>query len=68
MYCIINHTELCECFLTAAYEYQINKATLQCDLDQNPSADFVTYFAHNQAILDILKHSHNIDISHQLNK
>ena len=63
MYRIINHTKLCECSLTAAYEYQINKAILQCSLDDQPSGDFVTYFTHNQAILDVLKHSHNIDVS-----
>ena len=65
-YRIVNHTELCECSLTAAYEYQINKATLQCTSDQQPSSDFVTYFAHKQAILDVLKSSHDIDISNQL--
>ena len=68
MYCIINHTELCECSLTAVYKYQINKATLQCSLGDQPSDDFVMYFVHNQAILDILKHSHNIDVSNQLGK
>ena len=67
-YCIINHTELCECSLTAAYEYQINKATLQCSTDEQPSDDFIMYFAHNQAILDILKHAHGIDISNQIGK
>ena len=35
---------------------------------QQPSSDFVTYFVHNQAILDVLKHSHNIDISDQLGR
>ena len=68
MYCIINHTELCKCSLTVAYEYQINKATLQCSTDEQPSDDFITYFAHNQAILDILKHAHGIDISNQIGK
>ena len=62
-YCIINHTELCECSLTVAYEYQINKAHLQCSLYNQPSDDFVTYFMHNQAILDVLKHSSDIDVS-----
>ena len=67
-YHIINHTELCECSRTAAYEYQIKKATLQCSLDEQLSDDFVTYFVHNQVILDILKYSHNIDISNQLGR
>ena len=67
-YCIINHTELCECSLTAAYEYQINKATLQCSTDEQPSDDFIMYFAHNQAFLDVLKHAHGIDISNQIGK
>ena len=66
-YHIINHTKLCECSLTA-YEYQINKATLQCPLDDQPSDDFITYFAHNQAILDVLKHYHDIDVLNQLGK
>ena len=68
MYHIINHTELCECSLTVAYEYQINKATLQYSTDEQPSDNFITYFAHNQAILDILKHAHGIDISNQIGK
>ena len=68
MYHIINHTELCECSLTVAYGYQINKATLQCSLDNQPLDDFVTYFAHNQAILDVLKHSHDTDVSNQLGR
>ena len=63
---IVNHTELCECSLTVAYEYQINKAMLQCTSDQQPASNFVTYFAHNQAILDVLKSPHDIDISNQL--
>ena len=67
-YRVINHTELCECSLTAAYEYQINKATLQCSMDEQPSDDFIMYFAHNQAILDVLKHAHGIDISNQIGK
>ena len=67
-YHMINHTELCECSLTVAYEYQINKAHLQCSLDDQPSDDFVTYLMHNQAILDVLKHSHDIDVSNQLGR
>ena len=67
-YHIINHTELCECSLTAAYEYQINKATVQFSLGDQPSDDFVMYFMHKQAILDVLKHSHNIDVSNQLGR
>ena len=67
-YRIINHTKLCECSLMAVYEYQINKAHLQCFLDDQPSDDFVTYFMHNQAILDVLKHSHDIDVSNQLGR
>ena len=65
---IINHTKLCECSLTVAYKYQINKANLQCSLDDQPSDDFVTYFVHNQAILDVLKHSYGIDVSNQLGR
>ena len=68
MYRIINHTELCECSLMAAYEYQINNAHLQCSLDNQPSDDFVTYFVHNQAILDVLKHSYDIDVSNQFGR
>ena len=68
MYRIRNHTELCECSVTVAYEYQINKVTLQCSSDDQPSDDFVTYIAHNQAILDVLKHSHDIDVSNQLGR
>ena len=32
-YLIINHTELCECSLTVAYDYQINKGHLRCERD-----------------------------------
>ena len=68
MYHIINHTKLCECSLKAAYKYQINKATLRCSLDDQPSDDFVIYFMHNQAILDVLKHSDDNDVSNQLGR
>ena len=64
-YCIINHTELCECSLTVAYNYQINKAHLQCTLDDQPTDEFTTYFVHNQAILDILNATYQIDLSSQ---
>ena len=45
-----------------------NKATLQCSTNEQPSEDFITCFTHNQAILDILKHAHGIDISNQIGK
>ena len=67
-YRIINHTKLCEYSLTVAYEYQINKAHLQCSLDNQPSNDFVTYSMHNQAILDVLEHSYDIDVSNQFGR
>ena len=52
----------------AAYEYQINNAHLQCSLDNQPCDDFVTYFVHNQAILDVLKHSYDIDVLNQFGR
>ena len=66
MYRIINHTELCECSLTAAYDYQINKAQLRCQEDEQQDSDFVTYFAHNQAIVDVLNYSFQVKIIDQL--
>ena len=57
---------MCECSLTAAYDYQINKANLQCKGDIQPDSEFITYFAHNQAILDILNSSFNIEITKQM--
>ena len=65
-YCMINHTELCECSLTAVYDYQINKAQLQCDENEQQDSKFTTYFAHNQAIVDILNHTFQSNIVDQL--
>ena len=65
-YRIINHTELCECSLTAAYDYQINKAQLSCEQNEQQDSDFVTYFAHNQAIVDVLDYSFQVTITDQL--
>ena len=42
-YQIINHTELCKCALSAGYEYQINKAQVQCEDGVTADSDFVTY-------------------------
>ena len=67
-YRIINHTELCECSLSVAYDYQINKAQVQCEIDAQQDADFVTYFAHNQAIIDVLNSSFQVNIIDQLRK
>ena len=65
-YRIINHTELCECSLSAAYDYQINKAQVLCDINAQQDADFVTYFAHNQAIVDVLNSSFQVNIIDEL--
>ena len=65
-YRIINHTELCECSLTAAYDYQINKAQLRCEQGDQQDSDFITYFAHNQAIVDVLNDSFQVTINDQL--
>ena len=51
-YRIVNHTELCECSLSA-----INKAQVLCDINEQQDANFVTYFAYNQAIVDVLNYS-----------
>ena len=67
-YRIINHTELCECCLTAANDYQINKGHLQFDGDIHPDLEFITYFTHNQVILDILNFSYHVEISTQITK
>ena len=65
-YRVINHTELHECALSAGYEYQINKAQVQCEDDVSPDSDFVTYFAYNHAIIDVLNASFHIDLPAQL--
>ena len=65
-YRVINHTELCECALSAGYEYQINKAQVQCEDDVNPDSDFVTYFAYNHAIINVLNVSFHINLPTQL--
>ena len=65
-YRIINHTELCECSLTAAYDYQINKAQVECEEDGHQDTEFVTYFAHNQAIVDVLNYTFQVQIISQI--
>ena len=65
-YQIINHTELCECALLGGYEYQINKAQVQCEDGVSPDSDFVTYFAYNHAIIDALNASFHVDLPTQL--
>ena len=65
-YWIINHTELCECALSAGYEYQINKAQVQCEDGVSPHSDFVTYLAYNHAIIDVLNASFHVDLPAQL--
>ena len=45
---------MCECALSAGYEYQINKAQVQCEDGVTADFDFVTYFAYNHAIIDVL--------------
>ena len=65
-YQIINHIELCECALSAGYQYQINKAQVQCEDDVSPDSDFVTYFAYNHAIIDVLNASFHVDLPAQL--
>ena len=61
-YHIVNHTELCECSLTAAYDYQINKAQVDCDDNGQQDTEFVTYFAHNQTIVDVLNYTFQVQI------
>ena len=65
-YRIINHTELCECALSTGYEYQINKAQVQCEDHFSPHSDFATYFAYNHAIIDVLNASFHVDLPAQL--
>ena len=65
-YQIINHTELCECALLAGYEYQINKAQVQCEDGVSPDSDFVTYFAYNHAIIDVLNALFHVNLPTQL--
>ena len=62
----MNHTELCECALSAGYEYQINKAQVQCEDSITADSDFVTYFAYNHAIIDVLNASFHVDLPAQL--
>ena len=57
---------MCECALSAGYEYQINKAQVQCEDGVSPDSDFVTYFAYNHAIIDVLNASFHVDLPAQL--
>ena len=49
--------------------HTITKSTrlkLLCEIDAQQDADFVTYFAHNQAIVDVLNYSFQVNILDQL--
>ena len=60
--------ELCECALSAGYEYQINKAQVQCEDEVNHDSDFITYFAYNHTIIDVLNASFHVDLPAQLQR
>ena len=53
---------MCECALSAGYEYQINKAQVQCEDGVTADSNFVTYFA----IIDVLNASFHVDLPAQL--
>lgn len=57
---------MCECALSAGYEYQINKAQVQCEDSVSPDSNFVTYFVYNHAIIDALNASFHVDLPTQL--
>ena len=63
---IINHTELCDCSLSAGFDYQINKAQITCPEDHEADEEFKTYFAYNQAVADVLNSTFDLDISQEL--
>ena len=65
-YRIINHTELCDCSLSAGFDYQINKAQITCPEDYEADEEFKTYFAYNQAVADVLNSTFDLDISQEL--
>ena len=66
MYRIVNHTELCKCALSTGYEYRINKAQVQCEDDVSHDSDFITYFAYNHTIIDVLNASFHVNLPAQL--
>ena len=57
---------MCECALSAGYEYQINKAQVQCEDGVTADSDFVTYFTYNHAIIDVLNASFHVNLLAQL--
>ena len=57
---------MCECVLLAGYEYQINKAQVQCEDGVTADSDFVTYFVYNHTIIDVLNASFHVDLPAQL--
>ena len=67
-YRIINHTELCDCSLSADFDYQINKAQITCPEDYEADEEFKTYFAYNQAVADVLNSTFDLDISQELSE
>ena len=52
--------------MSAGYEYQINKAQVQCEDGVTADSDFFTYFAYNHAIIDFLNASFHVDLPAQL--
>ena len=48
--------------MSAGYEYQINKAQVQCKNGIIPDSDFVTYFVYNHAIIDVLNALFYVDL------
>ena len=61
-YCILNRSELCECFLTAG-NYLLSQTTFNCgDMPEAKDGFFTTYYAFNKIVLDVLMEKFNIQV------
>ena len=71
-YTIIDRKELCECSLSAGYEYFIQKTMLTCNEDDEitsvHSTEFVMKYANNKAVFDILLTDFKITIDQDVVK
>ena len=61
-YCILNRSELCECFLTAGNYLLSQKASNCGDTPEVKDGFFTTYYAFNRIVLDVLTEKFDIQV------
>ena len=61
-YCILNRSELCECFLTAG-NYLLSYTNINCgNAPEARDSYFTTYYSFNKIVLDIITKKFNIQV------